>query len=119
MRGGPTIDELLAAVSHWLEGGAFGADGFHGKVAANALAIARRELQHWPAAERRAIARLEVLTGQTGPFEALETQLCTMLRDGTIGVSDDRVQEHLRATALDRLAIDQPAYRHCASQSST
>jgi hypothetical protein len=111
MTAGPGVSEIVAAVKLWLEGGADNAQGFHGKVAANALAIAQRELDHWPAAEARAVARLEAITGRAGSFDDLEALLCAMLRDGEVAVADSRVREHLRATAADRLAIDQPSYR--------
>ena len=111
MTAGPTTTEILGAVAQWLEAGAEGANGFHGKVAANALAIAAREIDIWPAAQARAVERLVAIVGRTGTFDDLESALCTMLSDGGIDVCDARVLAHLRATAIDRLAIDQPAYR--------
>lgn len=111
MTAGPTAAEILTSVRHWLDSGADNAHGFHGKVAANALAIAQRDIDSWPAAEARAVARLEAITGRAGSFDDLEARLCAMVRDGEVAVADSRVREHLRATAIDRLAIDQPSYR--------
>jgi hypothetical protein len=115
MSAGPTVTEILEAVGDWLEDGAQGADAFQGRVAANAIGIVRRELALWPQAEARAIARLESITGKAGAFEQLEALLCAKLGDGSIAVGDPGVLEHLRATALDRLAIDQPNYRSLLS----
>lgn len=111
MHSGPTAAELCAAVSRWLDAGAAGADSFHGKVAANALAIVTRELELGPAAQARALARLTALTGRTGDFDALEAALCDLIERGAIPLADPALHDHLRETARDRLAIDQPRYR--------
>ena len=111
MHSGPTAAQLCAAVARWLDAGATGADGFHGKVAANALAIVARELDLGPEAEARALDRLTALTARTGTFADLEAALCKMIDAGTIPITDPALQAHLRATAHDRLAIDQPRYQ--------
>lgn len=111
MNHGPTAAELCTAVARWLEASAAGADGFHGRVAANALAIVARELDLGPAAHALAIARLTALTGRTGSFADLETALCEMIDRRDIPLTDPALHAHLRATARDRLAIDQPRYR--------
>lgn len=111
MNTAPTAAEIVAAVVRWLDGGAPDATGFAGKVAANALGIVARELDLGPAAEARAVTRLEALTGRAGSFAALEQALCEMIERHEIALTDPLLREHLRATARDRLAIDQPRYR--------
>lgn len=111
MNAGPTAAEIVAAVSAWLADGAAGADGFAGKVAANALGIVARELEQGPAAEVRAVERLTALTGRTGDANTLEQALCAMIEAGTIPRDDPCLADHLSQTARDRLAIDQPRYR--------
>lgn len=109
---GPRKDELLEATLAWLDGAPTSADGFHRKVAANALGIVSRELAQWPAAEAAAVARMQAILGRDGDYATLNTALAVALRDGSVNGDDAAVFDHLRRTALDTLAIDQPRYRH-------
>ncbi len=109
---GPRKDELLAATTAWLEGAPTSADGFHRKVAANALGIVSRELAQWPAAEAAAVARMQAILGVDGDYATLNAALAEALRDGSVSADDPAVFDHLRRLALDALAIDQPRYRH-------
>ena len=109
---GPRKDELLEATLAWLDGAPTSADGFHRKVAANALGIVSRELAQWPAAEAAAVARMQAILGREGDYATLNTALAEALRDGSVNGDDAAVFDHLRWTALDTLAIDQPRYRH-------
>ena len=109
---GPRKDELLEATIAWLEMAPTSADGFHRKVAANALGIVSRELAQWPAAEVAAVARIQAILGRAGDYAALNAALAVALRDGSVSGDDPAVFDHLRRTALDTLAIDQPRYRH-------
>ncbi|MFK0299748.1 DUF6285 domain-containing protein [Brevundimonas sp. NPDC090276] len=109
---GPRKDELLAATTAWLEGGGTSSDGFHRKVAANALGIVSRELAQWPAAEAAAVARMQAILGVDGDYATLNLALAEALRDGSVSADDPAVFDHLRRLALDTLAIDQPRYRH-------
>lgn len=109
---GPRKDELLEATLAWLEGAQTSADGFHRKVAANALGIVSRELAQWPDVEAAAVARMQAILGHEGDYATLNTALAEALRDGSVNGGDAAVFEHLRRTTLDTLAIDQPRYRH-------
>ncbi|WP_425228775.1 DUF6285 domain-containing protein [Sphingomonas sp.] len=111
MNDGPAAAGIVAAVIGWLDAGAPDAGGFQGKVAASALAIVARELEHGPSAEAEAIERLRTITGATGSFDKLESTLCTLIDRGGIAPDDPALLHHLRQTARDRLAIDQPRYR--------
>lgn len=109
---GPNRCELLGAVTAWLKDAASPAEGFHRKVAANALGIVTRELVQWPAGEAAAVARMRVILGREGDYASLNVALAEALREGTVEAGDAGVFDHLRRTALDILAIDQPRYRH-------
>lgn len=112
MMRGPTKEELVAAARHWMENPPTPADGFHRKVAANALGIVERELTVWPAHEAAAIERLRALLGRDGDFDTLTIALAQGLRDGTVLATDPAVFDHLKRTALAQLSVDQPRYRH-------
>lgn len=109
---GPRKEELLEGTAAWLEDAAAPVEGFHRKVAANALGIVSRELAQWPAAEAAAVARMRVIVGRDGDYATLNVVLAQALREGTVSAEDPAVFDHLRRTALDMLAIDQPRYRH-------
>jgi hypothetical protein len=40
----------------------------------------------------------------------MREQLCAQIASGKITLDQPALREHLRATAMDRLAIDQPSY---------
>ena len=109
---GPRKEELVEAAIAWLEDASAPVEGFHRKVAANALGIVRRELMQWPAAEAAAVARMGAILGREGDYATLNVALAEALRQGAVSAEDPAVFDHLRRTALDTLAIDQPRYRH-------
>lgn len=110
----PSAAELVTAVREFIEKHAIpqlsGRTAFHGRVAANALAIVARELEQGPAAEAAETASLRALLGQDGTPEALNRELCRRLRDGRIDPMDPALARHLVATTLAKVAIDQPTY---------
>ena len=71
MQDRPTIDELLAAVEYFLDTEIVpnvpGARGFHGRVAANAIRIVRRELEREDEALAAEWAGLDSLLGPATP----------------------------------------------------
>ncbi len=79
-------------------------------MAANVLDIVRRELIDGPRAERQEVERLASLLGMWGDAEALNAELCDRLAARTIDPGDPALIEHLWATTLDTVAIDQPNY---------
>ena len=110
----PTTVQLVAAVRDFLERTALpelrGHSAFHARVAANALAIVERELAlcaEQDAAERE---RLCALLGHDGPLEAQNRALCAEIRAGRIELDTPGLRDHLRATTLAKLAVDQPGY---------
>jgi hypothetical protein len=99
MAGHPDAAALVAAVREFIAGLALdGRDGFHAKVAANALAIVERELAQNPdAAEAAAI-------GMT------RAAVCERLRDGRLTLATPGLLDALVAANLARLAVDNPRY---------
>lgn len=112
---GPTMKELVAATRGWLDGEPTSADGFHRKVAANALGIVERELTLWPEARDKAQVRLQAILHREGSFDELSVALAEAIAEGRIDAQNPTVFAHLKMTALDMLAVDQPRYRHALS----
>ena len=110
----PTLAELVAAVRDFVERQAApaleGHAAFHARVAVNALAIVERQLRLAPEAEAEELARLQALLGRDGSLEELNRVLCARIRAGDIGLATPGLAEHLRATTLAKLAVDQPKY---------
>lgn len=132
MAGNPSARDLVAAVREFIAGlGLEGRDGFHAKVAANALAIVERELEQGPdAAEVEALASMGMSSPRTrgpkvttvatlGPrvrgddreeVADLRSTICTALRDGTLTPATPGLLEALVTANLARLAVDNPRY---------
>jgi hypothetical protein len=110
----PSAAELVTAVREFLEKHALpqlsGRTAFHGRVAANALAIVARELEQGPAADATETAGLRALLGHDGTPEELNRELCRRLRDGRIDPMDPALARHLVTSTLAKVAIDQPTY---------
>jgi hypothetical protein len=110
----PSAAELVTAVREFIEKHALpqlsGRTAFHGRVAANALAIVARELEQGPEATQSEAASLRAILGQDGTPEALNRELCRRLRDGRIDPMDPALARHLVTSTLAKVAIDQPTY---------
>jgi hypothetical protein len=110
----PEIAELVAAVRDFLERQALpkleGHTAFHARVSANALAIVERQLRLGPEADAAEQKRLRALLGRDGSSDELNRELCARIRSGQIGLATPGLAEHLRATTLAKLAVDQPKY---------
>jgi len=109
----PTAAELAQAIA------AFEAEpvrpgdarqAFLARVADNARAALAREAEHGARLEGEAVDRLTALLGETGDFDALNAELCARLSDGRLAPLDPALLDHLRATAIGQIAIDQPTY---------
>ncbi|QKS01787.1 protein kinase [Sphingomonas sp. CL5.1] len=108
----PTARALVEGVSRWLpvDGSA---SGFTLRVARNALEIAARDMALGPAADARAAERIAALLGcDVGDRDSLDRLLVEAIRAGSIAPDDSRLVAHMKACALDSLAIDQPRYAH-------
>ena len=110
----PSIRELVEAVRDFIEKRAMpelkGHTAFHARVAANALGIVSRQLEHGPHAAAEERARLVALLGRDGSLEELNRALCGQIRDGALAIDSAVLQKHLELTTLDKVAIDQPNY---------
>ena len=83
---------------------------FHGRVAANALEIARRDIASGESVNRAAAGRLHALLGLSGERETLDRALCAQIMDGHIDTDTPGLLDHLWASTMDALSIDQPTY---------
>jgi hypothetical protein len=114
MREQPSAAELIDAVAEFitrdLAPTLTGRLAFHARVAANVLAIVKRELTLGADADRADAGRLAALLGSEGEPGALTEELCRRLAAGEIAADDPALIEHLWATTLATLAVDQPGY---------
>lgn len=134
MQDRPTYSELLEAVQHFIETDAVPAlDGpkkFHARVAANVLAIIRRELENDEVQSRAEWARLDALMGSAEPRPDQRTavarrlrerteELCERIRRGDAdgGAWRAAVLAHLRQTVTDKLAVANPKFLGVTSDS--
>jgi hypothetical protein len=110
----PPAGELLASVSHFLRDSLLpslsGAQAFNLRIGINAIDLVRREIAMQDAADEREHARLLRLLGGEGSLEAMQKTLCEKIASGAMTLDQPALRQHLRATAIDRLAIDQPSY---------
>lgn len=110
----PSVLELVVAVRDFIEQKAMpelkGHTAFHARVAANALGIVARELEHGAASGEAERARLAGLLGHDGPLMDLNRELCVAIRGGKIGIDTPGMTEHLTLTTRDKVGIDQPNY---------
>jgi hypothetical protein len=127
MQDRPTYAELLEAVQHFLEADAMpaleGPRKFHARVAANVLAIVRRELESEEAQLRAEWERLGELLGLAGdvPTDRAElrrqvrrhtAELCEHIRNGEADAGPWRsaVTAHVHQTVEDKLRVANPKY---------
>jgi hypothetical protein len=110
----PSMRELVDAVREFLETRAMpelkGHTAFHARVAANALAIVARELEHGPECAHEELARLKGLLRYDGSLDELNRELCRRIRAGELTLASPGLADHLELTIRDKVAIDQPGY---------
>jgi aminoglycoside phosphotransferase (APT) family kinase protein len=107
LHGRPTAAELATAVEEFLRQDVqptAGRAGFHGRVAANVLAIIERELRLGPQQQRAHHERLAALG------MADDAELAAAIRSGAIDPREPRVVEAIRADVTDRLLVANPKY---------
>lgn len=109
----PSASELKRALEEF-GGGVHsepsGKQTYEKRVAANLTGILRRELEFGAKAEANERKRLAELLGRDVSLVELNQELCERIRKREILPSDAAVLAHLRATALDKLRIDNPNY---------
>ena len=114
MQDEPRPPEILAAVATFLKGAATRESGphvaFQLRVCANAAEICQRQLETAPAAEAAELARLRKLLDRDGDIFSLNQELAARIREGAMDLAWPGLAEHLWATTLAKLAVDQPNY---------
>lgn len=110
----PRIDELVASVRDFLREEVMkqihGRTGFMARVASNSLDIVLREISLGEECRRLEHDRLWKLLGLDGSLELLRWKLVEGLRDESIPLDHPGLADHLRATVVNQMAIDQPRY---------
>jgi aminoglycoside phosphotransferase (APT) family kinase protein len=110
----PRIDELVSVVGDHLRGDVMeateGRTRFLSRVASNALDIVQRELAVGEVHRRLERERLAALLGEDAELEPLRWRLVESLRSGELALDAPGLAEHLRATVVNQVAIDQPRY---------
>ena len=114
MQDEPTPPEVLSAVAALLRETVMpqlgGHTAFLVRVAANALDLVRRQVELEPMADAAELARLRRLLGRDGGLLELNEALCEAIEMGEMTLDAPDLKEHLWATTLEKLAIDQPSY---------
>jgi hypothetical protein len=114
MLGEPSAKQLIEAAASFLEKTATpqlsGHAAFHARVTINVLQTVARELELGPAAATGEQQRLAELLGQEDTLLALRRELCARIRGGEITEAMPGLLDHLLASAIDRVAIEQPNY---------
>jgi len=114
MQDQPTPAEVIGAVAQFLKtvvtAETTGATSFQARVAANALEMMKRELELAPAADAAERERLKALLGHDGDLVSLNTELSHRIAEGAMGLETPGLADHLWATTLAKLAVDQPTY---------
>src|SRR5580658_2150713 len=114
MQDQPTPSEVIGAVAVFLKNvvaaETTGATSFQARVAANALEMMKRELETAPAEDAAELARLQALLGREGSLFELNVELSRRIAAGEIDVATPGLKDHLWATTLAKLAVDQPTY---------
>ena len=114
MQDQPHPSEVIGAVAEFLRSvvvpKADPLTSFQTRVAINALEMMRRQLDLAPAAEADEATRLTALLGHDGGLEALNVELAAKIANGELDLATPGLSEHLWATTLAKLAVDQPSY---------
>ncbi|MGC8536000.1 MAG: DUF6285 domain-containing protein [Rhizomicrobium sp.] len=80
------------------------------RVAANAADLVSRQLDLKPGYDAAELGRLKLLLGTDGTLVEQNARLCAAIESGEISFETKGLVAHLRATALEKLAVDQPKY---------
>lgn len=114
MQDQPTPSEVIGAVAAFLKtvvaAQTSGALSFQARVAANALEMMRRQLDLAPAAEAAELERLKSLLGADGSLAELNSELARRIAAGDLDLATPGLSDHLWATTMAKLAVDQPTY---------
>jgi hypothetical protein len=83
---------------------------FNARVCANAIEMSLRQMELDPAAAAAERERLKALLDTDGDLFALNQELCRRIAAGAVDLATPGLKDHLWATTLAKLAVDQPTY---------
>ena len=114
MQDEPTPIELTKAVADFLRNDITplisGHQAFKLRVAINILDLVTRQLTLAEASDAREVERLRGLLGVDGSVTELNRALAERIAKGEVDLATPGLPEHLWATTMDKLAVDQPNY---------
>ena len=114
MQDEPRADEILTRVANFLKGPAVRESGphisFQVRVCANAIEICQRQMTLAPQAEAEELVRLRTLLKADGDLPTLNRELAMRIRAGQLTLETPGLADHLWATTMAKLAVDQPNY---------
>lgn len=114
MQDEPTPIELTKAVADFLRGDIAplisGHQAFKLRVAINILDLVTRQLTREAGSDAAEVERLRALLGIDGSVTDLNRALAERIAKGEIDLATPGLAEHLWATTMDKLAVDQPNY---------
>ena len=114
MQDAPDHTEILAAVAALMRETIMpllsGHPNYQARVAANALDLVSRQIVLQPGYDAAERQRLTALLSRDGSLEDLNHALCEAIERHTITLATPGLAEHLWATTMAKLAVDQPSY---------
>lgn len=114
MQDEPTPVELTKAVADFLRNDIAplisGHQAFKLRVAVNILDLVTRQLTREAGSDAAEVERLRALLGMDGSVAELNRVLSERIADGEMDLATPGLAEHLWATTMNKLAVDQPNY---------
>ncbi|WP_441234775.1 DUF6285 domain-containing protein [Bradyrhizobium sp. 930_D9_N1_4] len=114
MQDEPTPIELTKSVADFLRNDIAplisGHQAFKLRVAINILDLVTRQLTQEEGSDAAEVARLRALLGIDGSVSDLNGALADRIAKGEVDLATPGLAEHLWATTMDKLAVDQPNY---------
>lgn len=87
-----------------------GHQAFKLRVAINILDLVGRQLTREAGSDAAEVERLRALLGMDGSVTELNRALADRIAKGDLDLATPGLAEHLWATTMDKLAVDQPSY---------
>ncbi|MBR0811365.1 hypothetical protein JQ544_07500 [Bradyrhizobium diazoefficiens] len=114
MQDEPTPVELTKSVADFLRNDITplisGHQAFKLRVAINILDLVTRQLTREEGSDAAEVERLRTLLGIDGSVTDLNRALAERIAKGEVDLATPGLAEHLWATTMDKLAVDQPNY---------
>ncbi|PPQ19375.1 hypothetical protein GA0061098_1001710 [Bradyrhizobium shewense] len=114
MQDEPTPIELTKSVADFLRNDITplisGHQAFKLRVAVNILDLVTRQLTREEGSDAAEVVRLRALLGMDGSVTELNHALAERIANDEVDLATPGLAEHLWATTMDKLAVDQPNY---------